>query len=125
MSETYKIIKQAKECFLQEKAKGKVHKKIYEAAGITYNLYHEILEFDPVAVSIREPSIEKLKAFIEKCKNPEPEPEPEPPAVKKEAKCLEGDLLEQLDRLIIKFNQRGYCLDVTIRKMLLASNKKA
>jgi len=106
--------------------------------GVTFSLYSDIMEMDPVSIKIRTPTVNKLHAFIEKHeaildKEPTPpgvtrsKPEdpfpivpnkPTPPKPPPPPNDSGGDPLAELDALVEKFARRGYKLHTRIEKMV-------
>ena len=126
MSDNYKTIARARDIAKALRAEKWSDAKIQETIGLAFKLYREIMEQDPVSVSIRTPSVEKLKRFIEDYehwldkppaetgvnvqKKKDPPHSPEPPKG--------SDPLAELDALVEKFASRGYKLETRIIKMV-------
>jgi len=143
MSDTYKTISRAREISKALLTMLTWTKSaIVNEMGVTFALYQDIMEVDPVAIKIRTPTIEKLKAFIAKHEailDKEPKPmgvtrsaptdpfpviprKPSPESVGltpiiKESELIDGDPLAELDRLEAKFAKRGYKLETRIIKI--------
>jgi len=136
MSAVYKKIRQAKELTEILQSQGKSFTNISKEIGINRILHKEIMEFDPVAVSIREPSVKKLEKFIEKyghllngkpkdsAESAEKQPMSEARAIEKPVRSgsmptgnYDPEMLRKLSTLINQFQDMGYRLDVNISRI--------
>ena len=135
MSDNYKTIAQARD-IAKELLKNPSTSKtaIMKDMGVALALYNDIMENDPVTITIRSKTNEKLKAFIAKHEavlDPEPAPrgvnregkdDPFPVVPKKpdpmpERSPYAFDPLAELDALEKKFISRGYKLEARIIKI--------
>lgn len=136
MSDNYKTIARARDiakALEKDPEWGKT--VIVKDMGITFPLYQDIMELDPVSITVRTKTVEKLKAFIAKHEGVLDKPSPKPPGITRSGKDdpfpvvpkkLEiqperspyaFDPLVELDNLEKKFVARGYKLDVRIIKI--------
>lgn len=150
MSDTYKTISKARKtakALLEDPNPRWKKSGIVKEMGVTFSLYDEIMNYDPVTVAdkIRQPTLEKLKSFIGKHghhlneipKRPDP-PHPvassyKPPKDPDPPKSIlphipqgEGeDLLARLNELALKFQRRGYRLGIRIENMYMSENPES
>ena len=131
MSDNYKTIARTKEVTNKLKELGWSETKVLNEIGIAHKLFKDIMEMDPVSITIYAKSVDKLRAFIEKhgaiLDKPTPAPgvhsgkreDPFPVIPKKPPPppSSNGDPLAELDRLVEKFEARGYKLETKIIKI--------
>jgi len=143
MSNTYKTIARARDiakAILRLPNPEWNKTSLVKEMGITFGLYADIMEMDPVSVKIKTPTVEKLKAFVskhehilDKKKEPAHLLNGKPMDEKVKAKSLSAkaipknheaiddgeDLLVSLNILSDKFQKKGYRLSVRIENIAI------
>lgn len=135
MSDNYKTIARARDIAkVLDKEQAWSKTAIMKEMGVALALYNDIMEIDPVSITIRSKTVEKLKTFISKHESVlDPEPtkrgitrigkdDPFPVVPKKpdplpERSPYAFDPLAELDALEKKFISRGYKLEARIIKI--------
>ena len=140
MSDTYNTIAKARNIANELNGFPQWSKSsIIAEMGVTYKVYANIMEQDPVCAGdkFRRPTIDKLKAFIanhkavldkkpsplgvrtSQPKDPFRLPDPSPPRSPQKPKVSDGsDPLTRLDELVEEFANRGYKLETRIVKII-------
>ncbi|RKZ97260.1 MAG: hypothetical protein DRI97_00055 [Bacteroidetes bacterium] len=139
MSDNYKLIRLVRDAIQTLLDSGWTHSSVVNEIGISHGLVKEIMEFDPVSVNVREPTVEKMRSFL--LRNDKGISKPIRKAPKRKAPIVEefpvevpesmqdaipvdtkierdpsstSNLLYELSELADKFAKNGYRLDASL-----------
>ena len=141
MSDNYKIIRKTREAVKDLKSMGWTNAKISKEINIVHSMVQDLLDLDEVALNLREATIIKFRAFLEKREEvsdfidaemekamskeehkPQPPKDPEPEEWSPSFQTIilkysHEDMLDVINFLAMRFAEKGYRLDACLTKI--------